>query len=284
MSELERTEKATPRKRQKERQKGNVAKSQEIVAALGLLVAVVTLAVSSKSSAAAAFENMRSAFANGFILQANEFSFASEGAKLISFVLQKLAGFFLLIVLASVVGNVLQTGFLILPKKTLPDFKRVNPVVNLKRFFSATSFMQALGGLARTILFASLVAVAIKRDAQTIVALPYAEPIDIVLFSSSFLTRVAYQFCALAIILAVVDYGIRRWKYEQDIRMTRHELSDEIKEESGSPQTRGRRQEARRTLMNSIDAISGTAPTFPVSPFQPKQDRKTSEYNKGTRK
>ena len=270
MSDLERTEQATPRKRQKERQKGNVAKSQDVVAAVGLLVAIVALTTTAKSNATTAFESMRAVLDAGFVLQTNDFSFESEGVRIIGSVLKKLAGFFLLVVVASVVGNVLQTGFLFLPKKAAPDFNRLNPATNLKRVFSGSTFMQAIGGLARTLLFAALVGLAIKRDLQTLVALPYAEPIEIVVFSSSFMTRLAYQFCALAVALAVADYGVKRWKYERDIRMTRQELSDELKEESGSPQSRGKRQEARRTLMDGVGAISGTAQTYPVSSFQPK--------------
>ena len=284
MSELERTEQATPRKRQKERQKGNVAKSQDVVAAVGLLVATIALTASAKTSATTALEEMRSVFADGFALHANEFSFVSEVSDLIWFLLQKFAGFFLLLVLAGIVGNVLQTGFLILPKKALPDFKRLAPNANLKRIFSVEAVARTVGGLVKTLLFALLVVMAIKRDAQTLVALPYAKPIEIILFFSAFTKRVAYQFCALVILLAVVDYGFKRWKYERDIRMTRQELSDEIKEESGSPQTRGKRREARSALMNSVTAISGTAPTFPVSPFQPKQDREKTEKGKDLRK
>ena len=186
MSELERTEQATPRKRQKERQKGNVAKSQDVVAAVGLLVATVALTASAKTSAATAFETLRSAFADGFALQTDELSFVSEGSRLILFVLQKLAGFFLLVVFAGIIGNVLQTGFLILPKKALPDFKRVSPSANLKRVISGSAVAQTFGGIIRTSLFALLVAAAIRRDAQTLVALPYATPIEIILFFSKF--------------------------------------------------------------------------------------------------
>ena len=284
MSELERTEQATPRKRQKERQKGNVAKSQDVVAAVGLLVATVALTASAKTSAATAFETLRSAFADGFALQTDELSFVSEGSRLILFVLQKLAGFFLLVVFAGIIGNVLQTGFLILPKKALPDFKRVSPSANLKRVISGSAVAQTFGGIIRTSLFALLVAAAIRRDAQTLVALPYATPIEIILFFSTFMTRVAYQFCALVVLLAVADYGIKRWKYERDIRMTRQELSDEIKEESGSPQTRGKRREARSALMNSVSAISGTAPAFPASPYLPKQDRQSKKEDSTAKK
>ena len=284
MSDLERTEQATPRKRQKERKKGNVAKSQDVVAAVGLLVAIVALTSTAKSNATTAFESMRSAFDAGFVLNADEFSFASVGAKAIGLVLKKLAGFFLLLVVASIVGNVLQTGFLFLPKKAAPDFSRLNPASNVKRVFAGSTITQAFGGLARTLLFAALVALAIKRDLQSLVALPYAEPLEIIVFSSSFMTRLAYQFCALAVALAVVDYGMKRWKYERDIRMTQQELSDELKEEFGSPQARGKRQEARRTLMDGVGAISGTAPTFPVSSFQPKHDKKEPENNKGAKR
>lgn len=175
-----------------------------------------------------------------------------------------------MIVLTVVATTLLQTRLLFLPKKAIPNFTRLNPARNLKRLFSAASLTRALSGL----LMATLIAMAIKRDLPTLASLPFGAPVEIVLFFFKFVSRVAYQFCALAIFIAVADYGYRRWKYERDIRMTRQELLDEIREESGSPQAKGRRRETRSAIMNSVGAITDAQPPRPVSSFRRQRDER----------
>ena len=80
---------------------------------------------------------MRSAFADGFILQSESLNLAAEFSNVIFFVLQKLGGLFLMIVLTVVATTLLQTRLLFLPKKAIPNFTRLNPARNLKRLFSA---------------------------------------------------------------------------------------------------------------------------------------------------
>ncbi len=272
--EQERTEQATPKKRLDERKKGNVALSQDVAAAASLLVATSVILSTAKSSATSAADSMRSAFADGFILQSESLNLAAEFSNVIFFVLQKLGGLFLMIVLTVVATTLLQTRLLFLPKKAIPNFTRLNPARNLKRLFSAASLTRALSGLLKATLFATLIAMAIKRDLPTLASLPFGAPVEIVLFFFKFVSRVAYQFCALAIFIAVADYGYRRWKYERDIRMTRQELLDEIREESGSPQAKGRRRETRSAIMNSVGAITDAQPPRPVSSFRRQRDER----------
>lgn len=270
MSEQERTERATPKKRATERSKGFVARSQDVVAATSLVVAVVILRATATSDAAAAAEYMRSAF-SGFEINALEFPFIRQATEIVFFLFKKLGLLFVMLAFASAVANILQTGFLYLPKKALPSFKRLNPLKNLKNLFSIRSALQACAGIFKAVAFALLIAVALKRDVETLISASFSAPVEIAAFCLKFVARAAYQFCALAVVFAVADYALRRWKYERDIRMTRQELLDEMKEETGSPQTKGRRGETRRTLMNSVDAVGGAAPAFPVSSFRSKQ-------------
>ncbi len=267
MSELERTEQATPKKRQQERAKGNVARSRDVVAAIGLLAATIALLTSARSNAIDAAEMMRGAFADGFVLDAADYNFGNELSALLLLVLRKLSGLFLIVLIAAVAGNVLQTGFLFLPKKAFPDFKRLSPEKNLRRLFSGESLLQTGAGLVKMALFFALVLLAIRRDAETFANLPFGAPIEIALFFLKFIGRVAYQFCAIAILIAVADYALKRWKYEQSLRMTQQELRDEIKEESGSPVAKSKRKEARSVLMSSVGAVQPAAPPKPVSKF-----------------
>jgi len=267
-SELEKTEQATPKKRQEARKKGQVARSQDLIAAAGLIAAVAVLVATSKSQAEFAFDYFQSAFSSPFQLQTTSTEVAASLSKLLFLILGKLTPLFFVVVLSSVAVNLLQSGLLFLPHKASPDFKRVNPIENASKIFSLSSLWQTLFGLVKIAAFIGLVVLAIRRDAETLANLANGTTLQIVLFLYRFLTRLAFQFCGLFLLFAVVDYIFKRFKYERDLRMTVQELREEMKEESGDPQAKGRRRDARRSLLDSVGGISAASPPPRVSSFQ----------------
>ena len=194
MSEQERTEQATPKKRREARERGEIARSRDVVAAASLVAATAFLAFTSRSTTEFALDYLRESASRGFVVNASEFDFCTAFAKVATLVLGKLSGLFLLVVLGSVIGNILQTGFLFLPKKCLPDFKNLNPGKNLKGMFSFSGLGRALYGLLKFSIFGILVALALKRDGETIANISSGSAAQIAEFFGRFIFRLAYQF------------------------------------------------------------------------------------------
>ena len=277
-SELEKTEQATPKKRQEARKKGQVAKSQDLIAVAGLFAAVAVLVATSRSQAEYAFDYFQNALSSPYELQTTTQEVATSLSKIVFLILGKLSALFAVVVLSSAAVNVLQSGFLFLPQKIAPDFKRVDPFQNASKIFSLSSLWQTFFGLVKISAFAVLIVLAIRRDAETLVGLANGTTLQIVLFLYRFLARLAFQFCAVFLIFAVVDYILKRIKHERELRMTVQELREEMKEESGDPQAKGRRRDARRALLDPVGRISVAPPPAHVSSFQtpPKKTNKRS--------
>lgn len=277
MSEQEKTIQATPQKRQKERKKGNVPISQDLVAALSFCVGAFVLILSARSAATRGAAFFSDSLGAEFVLQMDVDQFVAKILTLTFSVLKHCLSLFLAVVASVVAVTLLQTRGLFLIKKAAPDFTRISPSKYLKRLFSGETIFQACLGLGKTFLYIGLVALAIYRDAETLVSLPFGDLPNILLFSFKFFSRLIYQLCALSLILAACDYAWKRWTYEKNLRMTVQEFREELREESGSPQAKGARRSARQSLMGSVAEISSPAPPRPVSPYKTEDSKKQAQ-------
>ena len=277
MSDQEKTIQATPQKRQKERKKGNVPISQDLVAALTFCVGAFVLIASARNAATRGATFFSDSLGTEYVLQMDIDQFVAKILTLIFSVLKHCLFLFLAVVVSVATSTLLQTRGLFLIKKAAPDFARLSPAKYVKRLFSGETAFQACLGLGKTFLYIGLVALAIYRDAETLASLPFGNFPNILLFSFKFLSRLIYQLCALSLILASCDYAWKRWIYEKNLRMTVQEFREELREESGSPQAKGARRSARRSLMENVAEITSPAPPRPVSSYKTDDSRKQAQ-------
>lgn len=256
MSEEERTEKATPKKRLEAIKKGNVAKSRDVVAVVGLLGGVGILAATARSQASFALDFSKTLFSRGFELQTTVDSLGASISQTIFLFLGKFALFGTVVVGCAIAANVLQSGFLFLPNKLAPDFSRLDPAKGFSRLFSGEAAFQALFGVVKIVVVAAVVAFALYRDRETLAGLGAASVAELSTFFFRFLTRLALQLCGALVFLAAVDYFWRRWKWENELRMTPQELREEMKEEVGDQKIKGKRREIQRARIASPPADS----------------------------
>ncbi|MGN0911172.1 MAG: EscU/YscU/HrcU family type III secretion system export apparatus switch protein [Thermoguttaceae bacterium] len=274
MSEQEKTIQATPQKRQKERKKGNVPISHDLVAALSFCVGAFVLLTSARTAATRGAAFFSDALGAEYVLQMDVEQFVAKILALTFSVLKHCLSLFLAVVASVVATTLLQTRGLFLIKKAAPDFTRLSPAKYVKRLFSGETIFQACLGLGKTFLYIGLIALAIYRDAKTLVSLPFGDLPNILLFSFQFFSRLIYQLCALSLILAACDYAWKRWEYEKNLRMTVQEFREELREESGSPQAKGAQRAARQSLMGAVTEITSPAPPRPISPFKTDDSKK----------
>ncbi len=196
MSEQEKTIQASPQKRLKERKKGNVPISQDLVAALSFCVGAFVLLTSARSAALRGAEFFSDSLGAEYVLQMDVERFVAKILTVTLSILKSCLFLFLAVVGSVVASTLLQTRGLFLIKKAAPDFTRLSPAKYVKRLFSGETIFQACLGLAKTFLYIGLIALAIYRDAETFVSLPFGDLPNILLFSFKFLSRLIYQLCA----------------------------------------------------------------------------------------
>jgi flagellar biosynthetic protein FlhB len=244
----ERTEQPTDRRRAEARQKGNVARSTDLTTAGAMLAAAAALSIFAVPIIRLFGELLHVYLAgpgwltidSGFTMQ----HFWGVAGRLAATVVPLM----LFLMLAALFFNILQVGFLISPEALQPKFERLNPIGGAKRLFSIRSVVKLVVSLAKLVLVASIAAWTISGALPVFMNLMEAEPSQILLQIENSVVSLAFRLALALIVLAIIDFAFQRWKHEQDLRMTKQEVRDEMKNMEGDPLIRQRRREAHRKL------------------------------------
>ncbi len=153
-----------------------------------------------------------------------------------------------LLCLAGVAVNLLQTGFLFLPQRASFDLGRISPIRGWQRIFSAARMVQLAFGLLKLVAVFAVAGIVLYNQREALLRLVALPPAALAAEMSQLLLWTALKIGAALLLLAILDYGYQRWRYEQDLKMTPQELREELKNLEGDPQLRARRKRAQRDL------------------------------------
>lgn len=245
----DKTHEATPYRRQKAREEGQVVRSQDLASA-GLLVAGLIALWYFSHGLADFLGRLTSDHLGGdawFSLDAQTASHhaASVAARLAVSVLPLLA----LLLLGGVLAHMGQFGFLYLPQKLAFDWQRINPLPNAQRIFSLTSVVHLGFGLLKVLLIVLVAAWCLWDERGRLLNLSGQSSAEIGAYLLSVLLWTSLKIGGALAALALFDYGYQYWKHEQDLRMTTQELKEEIKTQQGDPQIAARRKQIQRQLI-----------------------------------
>ncbi len=252
----ERTERATPRRRQKAQQQGDRVRSRELTAAFGMLAGVLVLGAVAPRWASMWSGLLTQVLALGVPAvwhedQVMQTALALRHVALIA--LSPLLFLVLAVVAAAFLVAVAQGGGIQFSAEALqPKFSRLNPGTNIKNIFS----LQGASRLAKSLLPAAIVVVLGMHKVEDQTSLP---PMSIVhlplMFSSAY--NLLLDTAWILVGWSAVDYIVQWRSWEGRMRMSKQEIREEMKESEGSPQVRSRirglqRQMRRRKLKADV--------------------------------
>ena len=244
----ERTEPATPRRRREARERGHVARSADLAAAAVLLAAV------------AALHFLGGRLVEGiFGASSNLLGRLSEMDGSPDLLRQHVSGAFLtaivgfapiaLVIVAAAVGvNLVQVGFLFTGETLAPKWERLDPVAGLRRIFSTRSATRLLMGVLKLTAVAIVAAATIWAERSRLASLGGHAFDEVVKVGTGLLLTLALRAALVLLVLAILEYGIQRWQYDRDLRMSRHEIREELRRFEGDPKIRERRRALQRRL------------------------------------
>ncbi|MTI85995.1 MAG: flagellar biosynthesis protein FlhB [Firmicutes bacterium] len=249
----EKTEHPTPRKLQQARKKGQVAKSRDLAAAVILVAMIILAYVSFKSSAQTFQAYLTSYFRSAFdyqlspehMIQALK-SFGLDTAILTTPV-------FIVAVVMAILANIVQVGFLFAPEVIKPKAEKINPVQGLKRIFSLKSLVELLKSVLKVVITATVVYLVIRSKIPDLLLMFFRSPTDIFTTLTDILLAVATAATIAFFILSVFDLMFQRFEHTKNLKMTKQEVKDEMKQSEGDPHLKSwlkRRQ--REIAMNQI--------------------------------
>jgi|SRR5882672_2546947 len=266
MAQDNKTEKASPRKREKAREKGQVPRSRDLSATCAALAATMLLAHQMSH-----FPQAWGGFLRDCVDGAVSGSLRMDGVP--PFLAH--SGMFVATAAAlgvswivAVSSALAQGGVVMAPSALMPTAARMNPVAKLGQIFSIT----ALRGLLKSLLPAAAVgyvAVAcLHRDWLQLMTLPGRSARGVLGFVVERVFEVGWKASLVLLGWAVVDYMFERQHHESELRMSREELKDEYKDTEGNPVIKQRirrlqRQVRRRKMLDDTKraAVVITNPT-----------------------
>lgn len=246
----DRTQPPTDRRRREARARGDVARSASLVGALVLLAGagalwwlgpplateLATLLQSGLSVKPAALDQ------DMVTTQLNHLAM-----RLTLVVLPVL----LVIALAAVVANLMQTGYLWAPTKVIPQFDRLDPGKGIRRWGSMPSWLGSSGSVIKLVLMLGVLAIFVQARLATAGPLMQGSPQAMFALTARLMGELAVVLSLTVLVLAIVDYAWQFWYQEQQLKMTVEEVRRELREDEGDPQLKHRRRE--------IATSSGTA-------------------------
>lgn len=290
-SDLEKTEPASPRRLEKAREEGQVARSRELVTFVMLATGLVCLWSTGELMAG----HLGSALRNGLQFErASAFDASHMMVQAGSAVLQALQALMPLLALmlvAALVAPMLLGGWLLSAKSLTPKFSKMNPIAGIGRMFSTETLAELVKTIVKSLLIGGVAWWVISGNLASIMAL-MSEPVHAAL---SHTLRLVASTCALIIgsllLVAAIDVPYQLWSHHRKLRMSREDLRQEQKESDGDPQVKAqiRRQQqqmAKRRMMAEVpkaDIIVTNPSHFAVAlKYSDKEMRAPRVVAKGT--
>ena len=244
----DKTEPATQRRRDEARAQGNVPLSKDLSVALLMLASAGVLLVLGPALASNSAGAIRQPIDEGLVLplrrpDALRLALAT-GRTFAAVALPSLVALWT----AALLANVLQVGFLWSPEALTPKPSRLNPVTNAQNILSTRALAKLTASLLKLIALAGLagwLSVRMTPDFLKLPAMPIGEAAAAI---GSSIAWLALWLAIALVAIALLDVAFQRWKYSQDLMMTKQEVRDEMKNMEGDPLIRQRRRDAHRKL------------------------------------
>jgi len=246
------TEEPTEYRIRKEREEGRVAKSPDLVGAIGLLLTALTLSIIGPWMLVTLRDMTR-----WFLEVSIEIDPTRDAGPLAGAFFSHIARLLLPIAVVAMVsgifGNVLQTGFLFTTKPLKPDFKRIAP--KFGQYFKRTLFsVEALFNLAKSLF--KIGVIGLVAYLNIIYELPRLSRLftstvwNSLGFVSGIVIRIIMEAALLMLVLAIPDVIFQKRQFKKRLMMTRQEVKEERKMFEGDPLIKGRLKERMREIMS----------------------------------
>lgn len=245
----EKTEDPTPKRREEARQEGNVAKSQDLTAAVAMFGAMLLLGVLGMHLFGGMQLLVRTALSGEWALNVTTVDDLMASVSSTAYVAARIALPLVIgLLIVTIIANVLQVGFLISGKAIAPKFSKLSPIKGAQNLFSGRAAMRLVMSLLKVAIVIGVATWAIIEDFPLLLTLIHLSPGAILAAASYVVWTIALKIAAVLVVLAIFDFLYQKWQHEQDLKMSKHEVKEETRTMEGDPQIKKRRSEVARQL------------------------------------
>ncbi len=256
-SDLEKTEPASPRRLEKAREEGQVARSRELSTFLILAVGAATLWLSGGLLYKALSGVMRSSMWFDVRVSREANVMTAQAATQAFEALLGLLPLFLALVVTAIVGSALLGGFLFSWKSLEPKFEKMDPLKGIKRIFSAQTLIELVKALAKAGLIGTVAVMVIWHYRDQMTSLMHVNPTEALVKGLGLVALSCAMIISSLIVIVLIDAPWQLFSFFKKMRMSKQDLKEEHKESEGDPHVKGRirsqqRAMAQRRMMSEI--------------------------------
>ena len=279
-NQFEKTEAPTPRRVSEARRDGNIARSTDLIAACTLLAGIVLLHVFGlhvMGQLKATVEAMLGAANVGNPTRPDDVGpLISQSAVALAMAAAPLV---LGVTAVALLVSASQVGFLFTTKPLEPNLSKLSPLRGLSNLFNLRSGMRLGMSLAKIALIAAVAFWTIHREIPRVLALSQLETLPLFAGACEVVFAVALKLAAVLLLLALLDYAYQRWQHTRDLRMSKHEVKEELKRMEGDPMIKQRRTRVARQL--ALQRIGHDVPKADVVVTNPTHYSVALRYDSG---
>lgn len=254
----EKTEKATPKKRQDARKKGQVLKSQDVTSALVLLSVFSFLMIAGTSMRDGIMSFFNETFSKYMLIDTLSIKLV---VKIYKDVLSEMAIIILPIMaiamIAGIAGNFLQFGFMFSTEPLKFDLTKLDPIKGIKRMFTVRSLIELVKSILKITLIGSVTTAILWMNIDDVLSLSFKTPGATLITVSKLTVFMGIAASVVLLIIAVLDYFYQKFEYEKNLKMSKQDIKDEYKNSEGDPLIKSKikqrqREMAMRRMMQEV--------------------------------
>lgn len=253
--ENEKTEEATPKRKQKERDRGHISKSQDFTSSLMLTASLGLIFIMGGKMQEKLSSMLSSTLSN---LNPNNIS-DNDAVSILAPFLEHYANivllFFAFLAICAILILRLQTGALFAKEALKPNFKKLTPAAGFKalmdkiNIFKPKQMVELIKSLVKTVIVAVVGFNVIMKRKDELFGLIGADPSTGLIVISSVIFELIASICVLLIIIGIIDKKYQDWEYNKSIKMTKQEVKDEWKNIEGDPKVKGKIRSFQMKIM-----------------------------------
>jgi flagellar biosynthesis protein FlhB len=257
MADPGKTERATPKKREEARKRGQVVRSIEINAVLNVLMTLVIIKISGGYIMAGLKGVSKHFWGNVTTIGITPDSMSGIIFFIITKLLLILAPVLAVVFIVGILSNIMQFGFLVSFEPLKPSFDKINPARGFQRIFSKRMLFELFKDILKISVIGYLFYTSVLKILGDIFITPLMDIETYFVFASTVIYKLGLKIVIAFIVFAVIDYMWQRYDYEDNLKMSKQEIKDEMKQLEGDPIIKSRirsiqREMARKRMISEI--------------------------------
>jgi flagellar biosynthetic protein FlhB len=253
----EKTEKATPKKRQEAREKGQVAKSAEIPSSLIMLFVFLFYFLFGSFYSEMIKDLFRIPLTQYMLMDITTNNVGNMAMMVSTKMALMVFPVFAIAMIIGVFGNYIQFGFLFTTKPLEPKLEKLDPIQGFKRIFSLRALVELVKSLLKMLFVGGVSFWVLWGERDAMVSLSMLSVESALKFIGNLTLKLGLIIAFILLVIALLDYLYQRYDYEKNLRMSKQDIKDEFKKTEGDPLIKGKikerqRQIAMRRMMSEV--------------------------------